>query len=623
MDNVQTKIPILDFGPHLKESVKMLSLASDCETQESLKKKGIEAILWEDCYKEEDLQRLNESFTQYCRSYFLDKEGKDRSLYDGLSIGDAISFFLYYGFETWVRILYIFEEIAKKGIDCKIYMPDKDYFPEGFSDYIKLLNRRYKVTIETEVTNENIVGFDPTPRFILSIQRTKNTMLSRIPFRGFSKILKIRDKIFDVPKEGRINCFVSQMRNFREYVDTLYNSGLAGRFNLFFSINNFYVRSMGRYLLKPNVYIFDDSKGWIKEEDEASSREYLKKIYHFIDSEVSIFEGLGDAGGEFFSRIFKDHLKESFKNQIELYIYLLHNFEKYKINTTLSGGHNTPMSYYASHIMRKRNGKSFFLPHGMVDKDKRAKIRSKLADYFFYYSESEKKTMKTIYPDIEDTRFLSLKFKKELPLLSHNRFKEKKDFKVLLLFDSFADSLTSRINKLRSFTIIYNILKNENFKDVHIRAHKYFFIYNKKKGSLPVGYGSGPKYIELQNPNTLPIEKIIGNYDLIIGPMSSMIYEAMQSKVIFITLTPDHLPFKDVNDIDYYHWFPELFPKMRRSFKEFEYTLKEFNKDPNDFYKKYCDSVEKIKLCKDRISSLWSNIDKIYLKEEKSYADKK
>ena len=73
---------------------KQLTLASNFETYRVLSEKGIDSLLWEDCYEKDDLLRLHRDFKIFCNEWYTDERGKDCSLYDGMSIGSAISIFL-------------------------------------------------------------------------------------------------------------------------------------------------------------------------------------------------------------------------------------------------------------------------------------------------------------------------------------------------------------------------------------------------------------------------------------------------------------------------------------------------------------------------------------------------
>ena len=108
---------------------KRLILASNFETHKVLKEKGVDSLLWEDCYDKDDLLRLYRDFKIFCNEWYTDERGKDYSLYDGMSIGSAISIFLAYDLETWIRVFYLFEYLASNKIDTKFYVLNKDYFP--------------------------------------------------------------------------------------------------------------------------------------------------------------------------------------------------------------------------------------------------------------------------------------------------------------------------------------------------------------------------------------------------------------------------------------------------------------------------------------------------------------
>ena len=86
-----------------------LVLASNFETFQVLNERGIHSILWEDCYDNSDLLDLHRRFKTFCNDWYYDERGKDCSLYDGMSIGTAISIYFAYDLETWIRIFYLFE----------------------------------------------------------------------------------------------------------------------------------------------------------------------------------------------------------------------------------------------------------------------------------------------------------------------------------------------------------------------------------------------------------------------------------------------------------------------------------------------------------------------------------
>ena len=104
-----------------------LTLASNYATYKVLQERNIDSLLWEDCYDNNDLLCLHRKFKKYCNDWYYDGRGKDCSLYDGVSIGTAISNFLYSDLETWIRVFYLFEYLASNNIYTKFYVLNKKY----------------------------------------------------------------------------------------------------------------------------------------------------------------------------------------------------------------------------------------------------------------------------------------------------------------------------------------------------------------------------------------------------------------------------------------------------------------------------------------------------------------
>ena len=122
---------------------KKVILAANWETYTVLKERGIESILWEDCYDKNDLIELDGDFRKFCNTWYLNEEVEDLSFYDGMSIGSAISIMLMYDLETWIRVFFLFEYLASNQIDSTFFVPNNEYFPPKVYMFINDIKNDY------------------------------------------------------------------------------------------------------------------------------------------------------------------------------------------------------------------------------------------------------------------------------------------------------------------------------------------------------------------------------------------------------------------------------------------------------------------------------------------------
>ena len=312
---------------------------------------------------------------------------------------------------------------------------------------------------------------------------------------------------------------------------------------------------------------------------------------------------LGSAGKETFSTIFLEYMNKVLKEQITQYLYLSKIIQKYKINATLCQGHDTPESYFCKYLMDKHVGISYFLPHGLVWKDKMFfKYRESLAHYYFCYSEGEKLGWLNNY-DIPEKNILPIRFLK----------KEKRKYKVneklnetsvLIVQDFFMASLISRINCFKFFRELVNLLRSLGFMKIDFRFNGYMQYLENNREIIDKFFFSLP----IQGYSDVALRDVIHKYDIVIGSVSTCVYEAMCNSVFYIPYTPNFFPYRNLEKINELFWFKDLFPVPNTNLEKIKNVLLDYIGSPADIYKKFYNSVEMVNVYEDEKPSLWEII---------------
>lgn len=583
-------------------------MSSNYETTKILETKNISSILWEDCYSNEDLLRLYNSFKLFANEWFIDNEGIDSSVYDGMSFGSAISVFLAYDIETWVRIFYLFEHLASKKVHTKFYTLNKDYFPQQVYEFVDHINSKYKSSINIISLEEIDHGIEPSVTKIVKQKRLLNPLIRAEKFKSIW-LLNLINNIFRNVKKEKKRCLVLRIRNSDEYLQTFLTSSREFKnIRLFFDPHFFIHRRLFFYNLiynKLSLCFINHRKSI---EDKLHLDHFIKHLLETAEDSLDKIEFLSDESKKYFKTIFLNYIEKAVHEQINQYLYLSELIHKYEINSTLCDGPDTPETFYCKHLMDKVDGVSYFLSHGLMGrKDKKLdKGREKIAHRYFYYSESERERFSEQY-NIPKDKFYPVSFLGKNPCTSvinghHNN-------RVLILLDNFQVSLISRINYFRYFTELYELMITLGFENISIRLHGAFFNYYYKdfvdESIRNTYFYSAP----VQKQNDKPLKSIIGKYDIIIGPLTSCILEAMWAKVFFIPYIPNYFPAETKDEIVNIQWFPGLHPKPITDIKELSNTLQGFIDSPKSEHSKYLNSVNEVGNCEHPVASLWSVIN--------------
>ena len=588
---------------------KQLILSSNFATHRVLKEKGIDSFLWEDCYDKDDLLRLYRDFKIFCNEWYTDERGKDYSLYDGMSIGSAISIFLAYDLETWIRVFYLFEYLASNKIDTKFYVLNKDYFPPEVFEFIDNVNKVYDSSIIIISLDLTDCGIEQSVNQIVGVQRSYTKLKKADNARSIRLLDNVKDTFSNTRREKN-RCLVINIRNSDEYLGSfIANRQKTPNLRLFFDTHYFVSRRMfaNDLLINKISFICDDPYN-IKI-GESFIKEYTNQLLQCVKNSLQDIEFLAVEGKKIFCRILCNYLKKTLQEQIIRYLYLSRTIKKHQINTTLCDGPDLPETYYCKHIMDKQGGVSFYMPHGlMVGRRSRELDRGRelIAHYYFYYTESEKNIFAKTY-NIAPERFFPIRFLKK-----HNSQKRVSnnvsEYKILILLDNFQICLSSRINYFKSFTDLYEVLKDLSIANITVRLHGAF--YNSY--SFPnVTEEDKEKFffsLPIQNKSKIPLKDIIKDFDIVIGPLTSCILEAMWPKVFFIPFIPDYFPARTLKEIIKIQWFPELYPKPCQSIDQLKDTLSALIQSPEMEYNKYLKSIRKVGNSETSYNFLWQTI---------------
>jgi len=258
--------------------------------------------------------------------------------------------------------------------------------------------------------------------------------------------------------------------------------------------------------------------------------------------------------------------------------------------------------------MDKQGGLSFFLPHGLVRKDKKLdNNRESLAHHYFCYSESEKIAWVDNY-DIDEEKFAKINFIEKECVSAREYPQNISGLKVLILLDNYQVSLVSKINTFRSFRELHDLLNRLGFTNICVRPHPSFFTYCAKKvedRDIVDKYFLGSM---IENPFEKPLLETIGDYDIVIGPLTTCIYEAMIERVLFIPYIPDFFPGRTTDEIIDAQWLPGLYPAPCTNLKEVKNVLSDYISSPSDFYENFVASLKRIGISEESDRALWEAI---------------
>ena len=592
-----------------------LVLASNFETFQVLNERGIHSILWEDCYDNSDLLDLRRRFKTFCNDWYYDERGKDCSLYDGMSIGTAISIYIAYDLETWIRIFYLFEYFASNKIKTEFYVLNKEYFPSVVYKLIEKLNTKDNYWISIKSLELNDSKIEPSLNQIVSASipgRVCNRLLSKLSYPSNINSFRLMDSIKNIlfkPNKEKIRCLVTHVRNKEEYLNSfIVNRIKSGQMRLFFDAHFFLPKRaiLNGFFSNKISLIIDDSYNAML--DKSIPETYMCRLLEVAEYSLNKIQFLGIQGKYFFKRILFSYLRKAIKEQIFRYLYLSRIIKKYRINATLCDGHDSPETQYCKHLMDKYGGTSFFIPHGLIRKDRELDgDKSIIAHYYFYYTESEKSLLTEIY-NIPSNKFFPIKFleKNNHHVKDYNIVSETK---ILILFDNFQLTLASKINYFKSFTDVYKLLKNVSLNNITVRMHGAFF-NNYPLFDITTDHKENYFYsLPIQKSGDVPLKDIINNYDIIIGPLTTCVLEAMWAKVFFLPFIPNYFPAITLKEIIKIQWFPELYPKPCQNISQLRDAIMAFVDSPETEYNKYLDSIKDVGNSSSSVLSLWETIE--------------
>ena len=588
---------------------RQLTLVSNFETYKVLKEKGVDSLLWEDCYDKSDLLRLHRDFKTFCNEWYYDERGNDCSVYDGMSIGTAISNFLSYDLETWIRVFYLFEYLASNKTFTKFYVLNKNYFPSEVYEFVDIINKVYDPLITIISLDLTDSGIETSVNQIVSVQRCSIKLKKSARARSI-RLLDYVKNIFIPIRQEKIRCLVLHIRNPEEYLGSfLANRQKTGNLRLFFDAHYFARIKIFMNDLLYNKISFICDKPYRMKMDEQLIEAYINRLLQCGKDSLKKIELLGVEGNKIFQKILFEYLRKTLYEQIVHYSYLSRIIKKYRINATFCDGYNTPATYYCKHLMNKQGDHSYFMSHGLMAMDKKLIIGIKnLAHYYFYYSESEKNIFSETY-NIPPERFYPISFLEK----NNNEFKSYHKvtaLKILILLDNFQVGLNSRINYFKSFTALYETLKDLSINNITVRPHGAFFNYYSFSDVTDEDKKRFFYSLPIQNRSEVPLKEVINEYDVVIGPLTSCILEAMWANVFFIPFIPDYFPARTLKEIIKMQWFPELYPKPCQSIDQLKETLSTFVRSPEAEYTKYLQSVRKVGNSNTPHSFLWETIAK-------------
>jgi hypothetical protein len=583
---------------------KQLTLASNFQTYRVLNEKGIDSLLWEDCYNKDDLLSLHRKFKTYCNEWYFDELGNDCSAYNGMSIGTAISNSISYDIESWIRVFYLFEYLTSNKINTNFYVLNKEYFPSEVYDYIDDINKAYDSQITIISLDLTDSGIEPSVNQLVSVQR----YLSKLKNTSHSRLLRLLDyikSIFIPTKQEKIRCLILHIRNPEEYLGSFFAyRQKTANLRLFFDSHYFNRNRIAANDFFYNKTSFISENPYNLDLDRSFVKAYIERLLHCAMISLKNRDFLSKEGKKIFQKIFIDYLRKVLHEQIVRYSYLLRIIQKYKINATFCSGLDVPESLYCKHLMEKQGDHSYFMSHGLVGKDQQIIGIKDLAHHYIFFSESEKRIFSKWY----DIPVKNCSLVNYFETYSIKDYKKYSNVKVLILLDNFQVGLNSRINCFKSFTDLYMILKDHSIYDITVRPHGAF--YNSYSSSN-ITEDDKEKYfysLPIQHKSRLALKSIINKYDIVIGPHTTCIYEAMLANVFFIPFIPNFFPADSIDKIVEMYWFPELYPQPCQTIDDVKSALNKFIKSPKKEYDKYLSSIRNIGISSVSSRLIWEKM---------------
>ncbi len=551
-----------------------------------IKQRGGQALLWEDHLSSDLWRELHAAVKTFCHTWYKGTNNQDQSLYDGVSLGQAMSYLMYQDIESWVRVFYFFEDLAKKKIHTYFYVPRHDYFPDILYDYIKKLESAYntQITIIPLGLQDHRIEF--SVRYVLSLNRNKAILKKTRYFKWLKHFWSLKHLLFQ-KNSGREKWLLLNIRNTQEYLIAFANKKLYDKAILCFDAHYIGARALVKNLFKRGVNVV-----WDTVPEKKPGPAVDTQIIYVMDSACDGLAFLGDCGRAYFKDICRAYIPGAIHMQIRKYEYFKILIEKNDIQLTVTAGHDSPESYYVSHLMRTKKRKSFFLPHGLVYKDKATfPDRENLADHIFSYSQAEAERWQSVYHVKPERLAHTWCFRQRVQKTHH--VKRTDELKIMLLLDNFQVSLASKINIWASFYEVYKLLIDAGFRHIVVRLHPTFYNYHTNRTITPVERQAFFHSAPIQNPFINPLQTSIGRFDLVIGPLTTCVYEAIFSGVLFIPYIPDFFPEKETKQIVSAQWLPGLFPSPCVNAKDLTQMLDEFKNNQTEFYKEFTASIDR------------------------------
>jgi len=582
-------------------------LAANYQVQTELLSKGIQSKLWEECLSNSDFRSLHLRLKSFCNSWFLSSEYVDFSSYQGLSFGKAISNYLAYDLESWVRIAAIFESIGILDRDVDLYVPNRGYFPSVVYDYVERIELHYNCKISIRSLEIEDLGLESSVAHVVS-QRRCTSELKRSSRSTTIALLDWLKKFITQRKSSSVRCLVVRIRNSGEYFsrdEMQKNQGL----HLFFDTHYFVQRRMFFDDLRSHRLTFLDKEmttnGFAGEETfRLQFQLALDSLHDCLASSL----GLNSLGHEFILNLVRPYLDDAMDEQMKRFQYLSRQCAENKINATICDGPDSPESHYCRHLMTERKGTSYFVPHGLIRKDQTLEPwRGDLADIYFYYTESLKGQLSKQY-SINENRFHSLRFLSTVS--SAPKLTETASHSVLILLDNFQVALISRINYFGYLQKVIEIFRTNGVSNITVRLSQTFLRhYHKSRVSEEdqVRYFAG---VTIQYPAELQLESVISDYDIVIGPLTTCILEAILHRTFFIPFIPDYFLHEESRASATMQWMPELYPDISSNFDQLQEVVSSFVMDPTREQRKYEQSIEAIGLCMEKTESIVAIVSK-------------
>ena len=580
------------------EHNQVVNLAGDQEVLHHLSREKIVSYLWEDCFTDDDLFKLHECFKDFCNTWYKDGASTDISVYEDLSFGHTTALMLYYDLESWIKMFCLFEEVAKRNIECCLYVSQKNYFPDEFYAFIEELNKCYASNIKVEIVSLTYSGVNPSPSQVVGCDRAVHSFTVQNKFTKLSKPLwQFLNFVHSNKKSCR--CFVMQLRDQAEYLD-VFRGNVAHNMTLFFDSYANSPNILRRIVSSDIRVLVDDVDACAIDQDSADL--FIKKVLEHCTNIKRVRDILDVVGWNHFKPIFDSYVERCFRNQINSYYYLKWQFEKYDINVSLCGGQEIPESFIVRHLMKDRGGRSYHLPHGFDPKEKHNYYLADVADQIFCYGEEDKERWEKSYA-VDQKRLISIGFDKgELLEKSWDekyRLNDPLDSKVLVLGDLFHNSVNSRINCFHYTQELCYLLKEMGFKDVVVRPHPAFFKYLKHTNEEVEYTLHGAR---LDDSRGKKFKHVVQDYHLVIGQHSTSIMDAIFYGTAYMTL------IRNIHYGNWRFWLEDLYPKAVNSLEEVKNLIETYLESPLEFYNKQRLSIDQLGLYKQPRVSLWKQL---------------